>query len=72
MESNIFSWKNWDQVDPGQLSFIDCILKIDVGRYKAGTEIHKITIYFDAGRMSFYDKYGAEIKRSKLSLNVED
>lgn len=70
MLEKLFSFKDWDDVQPHIYQYADCTLQQDIGDRKAGEIIPLISIDFEHGQMELWisDK---ESELYLLSLNVE-
>jgi hypothetical protein len=70
IETQIFEWNGWDELDFMALQFYDCTLKIDIGPYKVGDKISNIAMMFDTSTIAFYDEYGNETFLGKIKISV--
>ncbi len=69
---NCFRGKCWDQNDAMAFQFYDCVLKVGIGEYAAGTKVSVIFMDYEKGVMEFYNDAGdAVLATFKLSLKVE-
>lgn len=72
MEYQLFSWERWDATDTMAFQFYDCVLKVGIGDYAAGTKVSVIFMDYEKGVMEFYNDAGdSVIAKFKLSLKVE-
>lgn len=52
METTLFNYENYDLLDTLSLQFYNCVLKVDIGRFKAGDEIDCIIMNYDRGKIT--------------------
>lgn len=72
MEDQLFSWERWDSVDTMAFHFYDCVLKVVIGDYSAGTKVSGIFMDYENGVMEFYNDAGdAVLATFKMSLKVD-
>ncbi len=72
MEKQLFSWEEYDVVDTCMFQFCDCVLKVGIGDYAAGTKVSVIFMDYENGVMDFYNEAGDTVlAKFNLSLKVE-
>ncbi len=68
----LFSLQRWDEMDTMSFQFYDCVLKVGIGDYSAGTKVSGIFMDYENGVMDFYNDDGdAVIETFKMSLKME-
>lgn len=55
MIPNVFDCKWHDQIDGAEFQYIDCELAVDIGPYKAGSEVAIININYEDGVISIFE-----------------
>lgn len=71
LESQLFYWENWDEMDVNCLQFYDVELVVPIGEFPVG---HKFpTAFFDSANsiVAFYDENNKETK-FHLKISVGD
>ena len=73
MEKEFFKWEGWDPVDTLVLSFYNCTLIKQIGKFPPGFQASVITMDYEKGRISIYleDDLGTEVSY-KLNLSIGD
>ena len=54
MERELFDYDNWDNIDDFNKVFYGCVLKQDIGVYRAGEKFDSICVNYENGEMSFW------------------
>lgn len=72
METKLFSWDGWDEVDCMAIMFYNCVLKVQIGNYPVGYTLPCISIDFNKGELSTWeDIEGKEIMHTfEISLTL--
>jgi len=71
LENQLFSWKEWDEMNVMGLVFYDCTLKVPIGDIPVGTTFSSISIDFGHSLMQLYLDYSGEnYLEFKLNLSV--
>lgn len=70
MESQLFDWKDWDQVDTMVFTFTLPKLKVQIGEYPPGTEFKYATIDYERGKLEFYQEGLDPVAKFNLTLLV--
>lgn len=73
MEKELFKWKDWDLMDTLVISFYDCTLIKQIGKFPPGSWFSVITMDYSEGKISLYleDDLGTSILY-KLNLSIGD
>jgi hypothetical protein len=70
MERQLFDWSSWDG-DLESMIFYNCVLKVNVGKYPAGTEFNYAVINWMTGDLQFVDFNDKVAGEYKLKVTVE-
>lgn len=70
MERELFDWEDLIDATTEACIFQNCILKVAIGPYSAGSKIASITICYDHGYMVFHSADGELDYKCRLSLIV--
>lgn len=69
METQLFNWIKWDQLDPMLFMFYDCTFNTDVGKYKKGDTASSILMDYLQGIIQIFDESDDYVKY-KLSFLI--
>jgi hypothetical protein len=71
IETQLFDWENWDQLDVNDLCFYDVTFKTDVGPFKAGDTADEVVLLLSQSKIEVY--VGDNVAYTgQLTLGVKD
>jgi hypothetical protein len=70
MEKQLFDWNGWDIQDTMAFTFYNCVLKVDIGPYKAGEVVKSVDLDYGEGQLHIYDDDGNTVYECKLTLKL--
>ncbi len=68
METDLFSWEEWDEVDGTMNQYYNCTLEINIGDFLAGKTIPVIVLDYASGTLELVDKDNKLISKHNLKL----
>lgn len=71
IETQLFSWEGWDELDVGEFLFYNCVLNVDIGSHKVGEKINKIALILSCSIIELYDNDNKVLFTGKLLINVD-
>lgn len=72
MNQDLFSYDSYEDTDDMEYYFHNCVLKVRIGKYSAGTEVKGIVVNYCTGRMLFYNDESDVIDEFELILRVKE
>ncbi len=71
LENQLFEWKEWNEgCEEGDMSFEECTLVVDVGKYKAGTKFARIEYCPSASKIDMYTEEDEERGEPTYSVGL--
>lgn len=70
MEQQLFTFNDHDDISTLVFNFYCCILKVPIGKYKAGKEFNKITLDYERSLIELYDDTDEPVARFELLLSI--
>ncbi len=68
METDLFSWENWDELSDGASQYYNCTLEMNIGEFLAGDTIPIIVLDYESGVLEFFDNNNKSISKHNLKL----
>ena len=68
MEQQLFTWEQWDIIDTAHFQFYDCVLKVDIGNFKARQCFSVMEINYGKGELIIWE--GEDEHTFKLKLQI--
>lgn len=73
MEQTLFSWENWDSINPLNMIFYNIVLKSDIGPFKCGQKVESVQINYQTSTIFISDDpEGENGYKGKLFWGVYD
>ncbi|MBK9284962.1 MAG: hypothetical protein IPM51_11705 [Sphingobacteriaceae bacterium] len=70
METNLFSCNSQEQIDDYLFIYYQCLLKVDIGHWKKGTLIDKLSIDIYKGTLHILDSDQNVVESFKVKLQL--
>jgi hypothetical protein len=71
VETELFDWESWDELDYAAIQCYNTTLKCDIGPYKVGDKFDAISVDFSRGFLEFY-RNNKSLGAYRISLQVGD
>lgn len=72
IESQLFSWEGWDELDVFDLQFYNVIFKVKVGPYNPGDTAPHVIMMMSESKIIVYGDDSEESYVGRLTVSVED
>lgn len=71
IESQLFTWEDWDEAGDFSQQFYNCVAVIDFGPFKKGENIGIIVMDYENSELSQWSEDGNKLLSLKLKIAVE-
>lgn len=72
IEDALFNFKEFNILDIAFYQFLDCTLKVDIGKIKTGDVVDIIEINYETSTLEIYNVDNEQIVSAKISLALSD
>jgi hypothetical protein len=70
IEQQIFTWKEWNDIECGHLHFTDVTLLVPVGDHPKGARFDAASVNMQDSTLTFYNNIGDVFSQYELVLSV--
>ncbi len=71
METDLFSWEHYDDMDDMAYMYYGCVLKVRIGDFEPGHKMPSIYVVFGKKSLWLYDENNKEIGPFELELTIK-
>lgn len=69
-EQQLFTWKDWDQMDTATFTFYDCTVVSPFGPYVVGDNLANIDVDYETSTIECYNEEDESVFKGRILISV--